>query len=91
MTKGRLPDRPVGVRRSWRKSTPPLDRLGEQLRATSWLVSTDWGDPIEATEYRERKGTLRRVEALYANDRRISISYRRDGRRVERSSIADQR
>lgn len=51
------------------------------------MVQEDWGDPIEAAEYRERKGTLRRVEAIFRNGRRISISYRRDGTRIERSRI----
>lgn len=82
--KGRLPDRPVGVRRSWRKVQPKLDFIGERLRLSSWMVKPDWGDPVEASEYHERKGTLRRVEAIYANGARISISYRRDGTRVER-------
>ncbi|MGE0773533.1 MAG: hypothetical protein AB7L36_00620 [Sphingomonadaceae bacterium] len=85
--KGHLPDRPVGVRRSWRKVAPNLAALGERLRLASWLVRGDWGDPIEAAEYRERKGTLRRVEALYANGLHLSMSLRRDGTRVERSRL----
>ena len=84
MTKGRLPDRPVGVRRSWRKTVPVLSELGERLRDTCWLVKAEWGDPIEGAEYRERKGALRRIEARYGNGRHLSVSLRRDGRRVER-------
>ena len=84
MTFKYLPDRPVGVRKSWRKSVPDLAVLGEQLCLCSVVVRPEWGDPIEAAEYRERKGPLRRVEALYANRRWISISFRRDGHRIER-------
>ena len=81
-----LPDRPVGVRRSWRKITPDLAFFGERLRLSCALVSPDWGDPVEAQEFRERKGALRRVVALYGNGRRISLSYRRDGTYLMMSS-----
>lgn len=81
---GRLPDRPVGVRRDWRKVTPDLAELGERLRRCSWTVEPAWGDPIEAAEYRHPGGRLRRVEALFANGRRVSISYLKRGGRIER-------
>ena len=89
MTFSYLPDRPVGVRKSWRKRVPDLAELGDRLRLCSYVVRPEWGDPIEAAEYRERKGVLRRVEALYANRLRLSISFRRDGRRIERLSTVE--
>jgi len=82
-----LPERPVGVRRSWRKLSPDLAEIGERLRTCSVLVKPEWGNPVEAYEYRERKGALRRIEARYDGERRISISFRRDGTRIERTCL----
>lgn len=85
----RLVDRPLGVRRSWRKVIPDLAAVGERLRNASPLVSPEWGDPVEAQEFRERKGTLRRVVAAYANGRYVSLSFRRDGSRLMISKVSD--
>lgn len=78
------PYRPVGVRRSWRRVDSDPATMGRFLRASTWLVQPEWGDPIEAVEFRARGGALRRVEAKFANGRLISISWRRDGKRIER-------
>ena len=78
-----LCDRPIGVRRSWRKSTPDLAKLGELLRNGVSYVGHDWGDPIEAAEFRQR-GALRRLQAAFANGRVIDISFRRDGTKILR-------
>ena len=79
-----LSERPVGTRKSWKRSEPDLAVLGERLRRISFGYQPEWGDPVAAYEFRERKGPLRRVEAIFGNGRHVSISYRRDGHRVER-------
>lgn len=82
----RLPSRPVGVRKSWLRKKPDLAKLGELLRSGSWIVSPDWGDPVEGWEFRERSGRLRRVEALYPDGRHVSISIHKSGKRISRVS-----
>ena len=79
----RLPDRPRGVRRSWRKSVPDAAWLHEWLNRSSWAYSLEWGAPIEAAAFR-CPSILRRVEILFAGGRRLSISFTK-GKRIERS------
>lgn len=71
----RLSPRPRGVRKSWKMVVPDLATIGERLRNTVALVDPDWGDPVEAQEWRKRGGELKKVVALFSNGRLLTVSY----------------
>lgn len=75
-----LPKRPVGVRRSWTRWSVDRAAVGKHLLEVCYFAKAEWGDPVDVVEFRER-GTkrLRRLEALYANGKLISIRIRKNG------------
>lgn len=78
-----LPKRPVGVRKSWSRWSVDRAAIGQQLREHCLFAKEEWGDPIDAVEFRDRQKRLRRAEALYANGEQISIRIRKNGDRTD--------
>lgn len=80
--KGRLPDRPGGVRKSWKLSSTNAALIFERLRERAGLEFADYGEPAEGQEWRERKGALRRLIVTFTSGRYLSMSFRRNGHTV---------
>lgn len=74
----RLPDRPRGVRKHWRKVIPDLAACGARLRGYMSVLLTDCGDPVEAVEF-YRRGELKRIDALFGDGRYVSLSRHASG------------
>ena len=68
-----LPDRPRGVRKHWRRVAPDLAECGARLRDYVRELLDDCGDPVEAVEF-YRRSELKRIEAVFADGRRVSLS-----------------
>lgn len=67
-----LPDRPVGIRRSWcRQSMTSSEAMALLVRYVPSIQ--EWGNPIEVQAWRKRNGALKRVEAVFANNRHVSF------------------
>lgn len=79
MTERLLPFRPRGVRRSWvLDSKASCASIGAYM-AGHPLIDPEWGEPVEAQQFKNRRGQVRRVQARYANGRIVDYSRRRDG------------
>ncbi len=78
-----LSARPVGSRKGWRCASTDTAAIGAQLRAAApWVAEiAEWGEPVEAQEWRDRRGTVKRLIAVYANGRHADLSRRADGTR----------
>jgi hypothetical protein len=82
MTAFRLPERPRGVRKHWRKVRPDLAECGRRLRdLCPW--ATELGDPVEAQEFWYR-ASLKRIEAIFADGCHVSLSRHASGHFVYR-------
>ena len=70
-----LSPRPRGLRRSWtRDKAATCESIGAYLASHPLVDAEAWGVPIEAQQFKDRQGRLRRVEAAYANGRALSYS-----------------
>ncbi|GAM04821.1 MAG: hypothetical protein VYD90_13125 [Pseudomonadota bacterium] len=79
----RLPDRPRGVRKYWKREIPDLCEIGVYLREQLIGLADDWGDPVEAVRF-SHGFKVRRVEAIYANGKHVSLSRHGAGHMVFR-------